>query len=138
MNYYTPLTEDLEDAFKTCLAKAFELAALNNCSQILLVVPERGILMDIIEDTMGEKIIRDLLSKKKAKAKPFTFLLQTIQAKPDGFIKGPALAAYAYPEQLRELLKNKNIPGIVLYSNVHEEIEAFKKMADTTELKIIY
>ena len=138
MNYYTPITEEHQHAFNTCLAMAAKIAAENNCSQILLVVPTRGALQSgVIEELIGESAVNALLSKKKVVLSPITLYLQTKKAKASGFYRGPVLAAYAYFEQLKELIEKKNIVGIVLYSNAPEDIEAFKKAAPAKELNII-
>ncbi|MDR4497396.1 MAG: hypothetical protein MRK02_05655 [Candidatus Scalindua sp.] len=138
MNYYTPLTKIHEAAFKTCLKKVVEIAAKTECNQILLAIPQRGTLQGLIQEIMGIKFINKLLSNKKAKLDSLTFFLQTSHAKSSDFVKGPALAAYSKPEQLKELSKTKNILGIVLFSNAGDEIEEFKRMPDTEELEIIY
>ena len=74
---------------------------------------------------------------QKAFLDPITIFLQTRRAKHSGFVRGPVLGAYAYFDQLEEFIGNKNIPGIVLYSNASEDIAVFKEMAAAKELKII-
>ncbi|MCK9418856.1 MAG: hypothetical protein M0R70_05680 [Nitrospirae bacterium] len=138
MNYYTPLSHDHKSAFETCLVKVLEIAAENNCNQILLLVPQRGMLTGVIEDTLGHKCINALISKKKAFLSPITFFLQTKRAKPDGFVFGPVLAAYAYIDQLKELDKDKTSPGIVWYTDEPHDLEAFKKIANVKELDILF
>ncbi len=138
MNYYTPITDEHQHAFNTCFAAAVKIAAENNFCQILLVVPTRGALQSgVIEELIGESAVNALLSKKKVVISPITLFLQTKKAKASGFFSGPVLAAYAYFEQIKPLLENKKIPGIILYSNAPEDIEAFKKAAPAKELNII-
>lgn len=139
MNYFTPITSNHQGAFNTCLVKALKIAASNNCNQLLLVVPQRGTLSgSVIEQTLGRHAVNDLISKKKAFLDPLTIFLQTKRAKPDGFVRGPVLAAHAYADQLTGLVNNTNIPGIVLYSDASEDIEAFQRMGDSKELKITF
>ncbi len=138
MNYYTPITEQHQHAFDACLATAVKIAIDNKCNQILLVVPTRGTLQaGVIEERLEQHAVNVLLSKKKVFIDPIIFFLQTRQAKASGFIRGPVLAAYAYFDQLKDLIEKKNIPGIVLYSNAPEDIEAFKKAAPAKKLNII-
>jgi len=138
MNYYTPITENHQQAFNTCLKIAIKIAVDNKCNQILLLVPSRGTLQsDVIEKRLRNRNVNKLLSEKKVFINPITFFLQTRRAKAVGFIRGPVFAAYAYFEQLKDLIENKTIPGIVLYSNASEDIEAFKKAAPAEELEII-
>lgn len=137
MNYYTPITENNQDAFDTCLTIATKIAVDNKCNQILLLVPSRGTLQSgVIEERLRYHTVNKLLSEKKVFINPITFFLQTRRAKAVGFIRGPVLAAYAYFEQLANFIGNKTIPGIILYSNTSEDIEAFKKAASAEELEI--
>ncbi len=138
MNYYTPITNHHQNAFDTCLMKTLQIAATNNCDQILLVVPQRGSLTGVIEKRLQRKAVNALLSKKRAFLSPITFFLQTRRAKPTGFVCGPVLGAYAYFDQLKNFKGKKNIPGIVLYSNDPKDVDSFKKMAPAKELKIIF
>ena len=139
MNYYTPITNNHQGAFNTCLIKALKIAVSNNCNQLLLVIPQRGTLPEsVIEKTLGHRAVNNLMLKKKAFLDPITIFLQTRRSKPEGFVRGPVLAAYAYIDQLKELSKNSDSPGIVLYSDAPEDIEAFRKMSDAKELKIAF
>ena len=137
MNYYTPITNYHQKAFYTCLRKTVQIAVDNNCDQILLVVPQRGAMTGVIEESLPKTTFNLLISKKKAFLDPITIFLQTRRAKHPGFVRGPVLGAYAYFDQLEEFIGSKNIPGIVLYSNASEDIAAFKKIAATKELEII-
>lgn len=138
MNYYTPITDNQQHAFDTCLTMVVKIAVDNKCNQILLLVPSRGTLQSgVIEKRLQNHTVNKLLSEKKAFLDPITFFLQTRRAKAVGFVHGPVLAVYAYFEQLANFIENKTIPGIVLYSDASEDIEAFKKAAPAKELKII-
>ena len=138
MNYYTPITDNHQHAFDTCLKMVVKIAIDNKCNQILLLVPSRGTLQSgVIEKRLQNHNVNKLLSEKKVFLDPITFFLQTRRAKAVGFVHGPVLAVYAYFEQLTNFIENKTIPGIVLYSDASEDIEAFKKAAPAKELKII-
>jgi len=107
-----------------------KIAVDNKCNQILLLVPSRGTLQSgVIEKRLQNHNVNKLLSEKKVFLDPITFFLQTRRAKAVGFVRGPVLAVYAYFEQLTNFIENKTIPGIVLYSDASEDIEAFKKAA---------
>lgn len=137
MNYYTPMNDDHQHAFYTCLTMAIKIAVDNKCNQILLLVPSRGTLQSgVIEKSLQNHNVNKLLSEKKVFLDPITFFLQTRRSKAVGFVHGPVLAAYAYFEQLKDFIKNKTIPGIILYSNASEDIVAFKTAASAEELKI--
>lgn len=136
MNYYTPFTHENETAFKTSLTKAIELCMTNNCSQILLLIPQRGALMDVISTVMTNKIVNDLLRTKKAKFGPVTIHLQTKQAKETGFTKGIVLAAYADISQIREFNNDKRVLGCILYTDNKENINSFITMAESEELEL--
>jgi len=139
MNYYAPITNDHQTAFDACLTEALKIAVSNDCNQLLIVVPQRGTLPEsAIEKTLGHRAVNNLMLKKKTFLDPITLFLQTRRSKPEGFVRGPVLAAYAHIDQLKKLSKNSDIPGIVLYSDAPEDIEAFREMSDAKELKITF
>ena len=80
MNYYTPITDNHQHAFDTCLTMVVKIAVDNKCNQILLLVPSRGTLQSgVIEKRLQNHNVNKLLSEKKVFLDPITFFLQTRQ-----------------------------------------------------------